>query len=110
MFRNLSILALAAGCHDVYLAPTASDAAPRASSSVCETWGGTYSTVVFTDEEAQNTVDFADNGSQAELEGKGKDAEIAVETLFQVKVTAPAMMSCQARRRSLLPGTAATTV
>lgn len=68
MSRLSLLLVLATGCHDVYLTPSNADLAERAQFGTCEPWGGTYSGVVFSDEQAQNTIDFVDHATAKELE------------------------------------------
>ncbi len=53
----------ASGC-----AVDASGASMGGLGSTCSAWGGTYSGVAFTDEEASNAIDFADHASAAELQ------------------------------------------
>lgn len=68
MFRIPFFVVLTA-CNPVYLAPGSSSVdADRASLGECRPLGGTFSGVAFTDEEAHNAIDFADNATGPELE------------------------------------------
>lgn len=67
---RFSLVALfCVGCGSVPLAANDGDlSAERAQEGQCLPLGGTFSGVVFTDEQAQNAIDFADNGTGEELE------------------------------------------